>query len=202
MKLILLMCSSGVAGLYTYMFLTYLSIFDTEREEIKKILPIFFSFISVSIVFAIYSFIKLIVKIEILSIFIALIISIPIIKFFNEVGYSILIKKFRKKANDVRKKLNLNDISHFHAIDEVLYNRDYYYYIEKIDDQTNIIIWNGFLSKHELNRNDESIFIIQPFNINKELDIVKNSIVRIYETNKNFHYKFYKIKKSSIIDEN
>ncbi|ANS90968.1 hypothetical protein A6M57_13260 [Staphylococcus pseudintermedius] len=43
MEIILLLCSSGVAGLFTYIYLDYLALFDTEKLETKKMFTIMFS---------------------------------------------------------------------------------------------------------------------------------------------------------------
>ncbi|GGA95861.1 Uncharacterised protein [Staphylococcus muscae] len=43
MEMILLLCSTGVAGLFTYIYLDYLSILDTEKPEIKRMFSLLFS---------------------------------------------------------------------------------------------------------------------------------------------------------------
>ncbi|REI14260.1 hypothetical protein DOS75_11470, partial [Staphylococcus felis] len=87
MELILLLCSSGVAGLFTYIYLDYLSIFDTEKAEIKKMFSVLFSLISIGGFMIVLYFIKYIHVNNILRIIIVLIISFIIINVLNRFAY-------------------------------------------------------------------------------------------------------------------
>ncbi|EGQ4195990.1 hypothetical protein FDP64_08185, partial [Staphylococcus pseudintermedius] len=75
MEIILLLCSSGVAGLFTYIYLDYLALFDTEKLETKKMFSIMFSLISIGVFILIKSVISIWVSNEIISIILALIIA-------------------------------------------------------------------------------------------------------------------------------
>ncbi|EGQ4349750.1 hypothetical protein ELC98_12755, partial [Staphylococcus pseudintermedius] len=131
MEIILLLCSSGVAGLFTYIYLDYLALFDTEKLETKKMFSIMFSLISIGVFILIKSVISIWVSNEIISIILALIIaSLVIICVLNKFIYVKAIKFFRVMMNSSRKSMNLNPLTFQHSIDNILSVEDYVYYIE------------------------------------------------------------------------
>ncbi|PWZ43063.1 hypothetical protein DD862_14455, partial [Staphylococcus pseudintermedius] len=123
--------SSGVAGLFTYIYLDYLALFDTEKLETKKMFSIMFSLISIGVFILIKSVISIWVSNEIISIILALIIaSLVIICVLNKFIYVKAIKFFRVMMNSSRKSMNLNPLTFQHSIDNILSVEDYVYYIE------------------------------------------------------------------------
>ncbi|REI08005.1 hypothetical protein, partial [Staphylococcus felis] len=136
MEIILLLCSSGVAGLFTYIYLDYLALFDTEKLETKKMFSIMFSLISIGVFILIKSVISIWVSNEIISIILALIIaSLVIICILNKFIYVKAINFFRVMMNSSRKSMNLNPLTFQHSIDNILSVEDYVYYIECYKDE-------------------------------------------------------------------
>ncbi|WP_349421258.1 hypothetical protein [Staphylococcus felis] len=191
MEIILLLCSSGVAGLFTYIYLDYLSIFDTEKAEIKKMFSVLFSLISIGgFMIALY-FIKYIHVNNILRVIIVLIISFIIINVLNRFAYPYIIKRFRNKMNKERKANNLNPLNDKHAIDTILQTSNMFY-VEKYKDSEKPI-YQGILLKHEMTNDLDSMFIIRPMPIIKSSEKV-NEEYYYQPKNTDEYYKFYSLK--------
>ncbi|MBH9579941.1 hypothetical protein [Staphylococcus felis] len=191
MELILLLCSSGVAGLFTYIYLDYLSIFDTEKAEIKKMFSVLFSLISIGGFMIVLYFIKYIHVNNILRIIIVLIISFIIINVLNRFAYPYIIKRFRNKMNKERKANNLNPLNDKHAIDTILQTSNMFY-VEKYKDSEKPI-YQGILLKHEMTNDLDSMFIIRPTPIIKSSEKV-NEEYYYQPKNTDEYYKFYSLK--------
>ncbi|MDK8175348.1 hypothetical protein NKW85_10120 [Staphylococcus simulans] len=191
MELILLICSSGVAGLFTYIYLDYLSIFDTEKIEIKKMFSVLFSLISIGIFMIVLYFINYIHIYNFLGIIIALIISFIVINVLNKSAYPYMIKKFRNKMNKERESNNLNPLNDKHAIDTILQTSNMFY-IEKYKDNEHPI-YQGILLKHEMTNDLDSIFSIRPTPIIKNHEkVIKEYYYQPKNTDE--YYKFYGLK--------
>lgn len=191
MELILLICSSGVAGLFTYIYLDYLSIFDTEKIEIKKMFSVLFSLISIGIFMIVLYFINYIHIYNFLGIIIALIISFIVINVLNKSAYPYMIKKFRNKMNKERESNNLNPLNDKHAIDTILQTSNMFY-IEKYKDNEHPI-YHGILLKHEMTNDLDSIFSIRPTPIIKNHEkVIKEYYYQPKNTDE--YYKFYGLK--------
>ncbi|PNZ24215.1 hypothetical protein CD122_11485, partial [Staphylococcus rostri] len=99
METILLFCSSGVAGLFTYIYLDYLSIFDTESPEIKKMFSIMFSLVNVGIFLSVLELKKYINFHYAIENIICLLLVPAIIWLMNRFVFPNLIQLFRKSMN-------------------------------------------------------------------------------------------------------
>ncbi|PTE85603.1 hypothetical protein BUY79_02320 [Staphylococcus equorum] len=194
LELILLLCSSGVAGLFTYIYLDYLSIFDTEKQEIKRMFSIMFSLISVGIFILVNNLIGVFVKSELLSISIALLVSAILIIFvLNRYVYIWLINIFRSQMNTTRAKLQKNTLLYEHAIDFVLSDRQMSYYIECYDDEfVEKASMYGLIAKHEVDDNLDVSFIISTTTKFTKQELSKSDIYYVYhKTNTTSYYKIY-----------
>ncbi|NGK04676.1 hypothetical protein G0X71_05670, partial [Staphylococcus aureus] len=161
MEIILLFCSSGVAGLFTYIYLDYLSIFDTESPEIKKMFSIMFSLVNIGIflsVFELKKYINFHYAIENIT---CLLLVPTIIWLTNRFVFPNLIELFRKSMNNARKSKGLNTLSSKNALDTILQNYTKFY-IEKYSNENNNPILQGILEKYELTIDTDAIFIIEP----------------------------------------
>lgn len=191
LELILLLCSSGVAGLFTYIYLDYLSIFDTEKPEIKKMFSILFSLISVGVFLLIFYIINCIHINIVLNIIVTFTISILLIKQLNKYIYPYIINKFRNNMNKERKLNELNPLNDKHAIDTILQTSNMFYMEKyKEDDKP---IYQGILLKHELTNDLDSMFSIRPTpRINKSDKVIKEYYYQPKNTDE--YYKFYSLK--------
>lgn len=191
MELLLLLCSSGVAGLFTYIYLDYLSLFDTEKEEIKKMFSIMFSLISIGIFLLTFRILDSLVANIFCKTFLSLIAMILIIWLLNKYIYPKFILFFRKSMNKTRTNNNLNPLSDKHAIDTILQTSDMFY-IEKYKDNNNEPIYQGILLKHEITNELDSIFSIKPTPVIQNDDKV---LKKYYYQPKNTdaYYKIYSL---------
>ncbi|UXR34569.1 hypothetical protein MUA31_09265 [Staphylococcus simulans] len=191
MELILLLCSSGVAGLYTYIYLDYLSIFDTEKAEIKKMFSVLFSLISVGVFMIVLYFIKYIHVNNILRIVIVFIISLIVINVLNRLAYPYIIKRFRNKMNKEREADNLNPLNDKHAIDTILQTSNMFY-VEKYKDSGKPI-YQGILLRHEMTHDLDSMFTISPTPVIQCREkVIKEYYYQPKSTDQ--YYKFYSLK--------
>lgn len=197
MELILLLCSSGVAGLFTYIYLDYLSLFDTEKTETKKMISILFSLISVGVFIIVKSTMKLLLQNEIVTTLCALIISIIIILILNKWVYINIINKFRENMNESRSKFNQNHLIFSHVIDDILVDDRYFYYIECYrDEYVNNPSMYGLIKKHEIDNNTDVHFLIETTGKidNEKLDNADSYYV-YHKSNSNSFYKIYSFEK-------
>lgn len=191
MELILLLCSSGVAGLFTYIYLDYLSLFDTERPEIKRMLSILFSLISIGIYLIIVYFVSFIPIYAILNTIISFVIAIIVIYILNKSLYVKMIKKFRYNMNKERKNNKLNPFNEQHAIDTILQTANMFY-IEKYKDDSKPI-HQGILLHHQLTDDLDSIFVLEPTPIIKNDEkVIKEYYYQPKSTDE--YYKIYSLK--------
>ncbi|WP_432371894.1 hypothetical protein [Staphylococcus chromogenes] len=193
MELILLLCSSGVAGLFTYIYLDYLTLFDTEKLETKKMFSIMFSLISIGVFVLMKSVMSLWFSNEIISIILAFIIaSLIIIYFLNKFVYVFAINKFRNVMNKSRKNKNLNPLTFQHSIDNILSMEDYFYYVECYKDEfVNEPSMYGLLKHHQVDDNLDVSFVIST---TKKIDNnVLNQSQMYYVYHKSNSSNFYKI---------
>lgn len=189
MEFILPLCSTGVAGLFTYIYLDYLSILDTEKPEIKRMFSLLFSIISILLFLLVFKVKELIHINNILENAILLIIFLVIYIICNIWVYPQLIKLFRKSMNKSRVKNDLNPINHLHAIDTVLQSSNQFY-IEKYNGDSKEPIMQGFLKKHQLTNDLDSIFIIEPTNVIKNIESIKN--IHLYQPkNTDCYFKLF-----------
>ncbi|WP_412519698.1 hypothetical protein [Staphylococcus simulans] len=193
MELILLLCSSGVAGLFTYIYLDYLTLFDTEKLETKKMFSIMFSLISIGIFILMKSVISIWVPNEIISIILAFIIaSLIIIYVLNKFVYVFVISKFRDVMNKSRKNMNLNPLTFQHSIDNILSMEDYVYYVECYKDEfINEPSMYGLLKHHQVDDNLDVSFVIST--TKRFDDDVLNQSQMYYVYHKSNSSNFYKI---------
>lgn len=197
LEFILLLCSSGVAGLFTYIYLDYLSIFDTEKSEIKKMFSILFSLVSIGIFILVNNFIGIIIKNELLSISIALLISAMLIIFvLNKYIYVFLINIFRSHMNKIRINFQKNALIYEHAIDFVLSNSKMSYYIECYNDEfIEKPAMYGLIAKHEVDNNLDVSFIISTTSKFTNQKLAKADSYYVYhKTNTTSYYKIYGFK--------
>ncbi|HAR6121576.1 TPA: hypothetical protein I1677_001243 [Staphylococcus pseudintermedius] len=193
MEIILLLCSSGVAGLFTYIYLDYLALFDTEKLETKKMFSIMFSLISIGIFILIKSVMSIWISNEIISIVLALIIaSLVIIMILNKFIYVNMIKIFRAVMNNSRRSMNLNPLTFQHSIDNILSMEDYVYYIECYKDEyVSEPSMYGLLKHHQVDENQDVSFVIST---TKKFDNkVLNQSQKYYVYHKSNSSNFYKI---------
>lgn len=195
MELILLLCSSGVAGLFTYIYLDYLSIFDTEKPEIKKMFSIMFSLISVGIFTILNYLLNQAIGEKVISITTSIIITIFLLIFImNKYVYAFLIEKFRLKMNKQRIEDGKTPYVYSNVVDYLL-DDEAYYYLEKYSYNSDNCILKGWLSKHETNVNLDYIFAIQKAYIptKEELESA-NNINILDKSDNNTYYIIYKFK--------
>lgn len=191
MEFTLLLCSSGVAGLFTYIYLDYLSIFDTEKPEIKKMFSIMFSLVNVGIFISVFKIKEFINFNYILENIVGLILVIIIIWLMNRYVFPKIIQHFRQSMNDARKSNGLNTLASKNALDTILQNYTKFY-IEKYSDENNNPILQGILEKYELTIDTDAIFIIEPTPIIKDKEkIIKECLYQPKNTDN--YYKIYVI---------
>lgn len=190
MEIILLLCSSGVAGLYTFIYLDYLSIFDTEKKDIKKMFNILFSLLSVSTYSIISTITKYFINSNILNVLIALIVTLIVVHYLTKYIYIRIIHVFRENMNKKRSNLHLSKLSYKHPIDEVLDTEDYKFYIEYYNAENSEPITTGELIYHSVDENDEINFIIAPTPKIKDTKIIDDIFVYQKSNNANY-YKIY-----------
>lgn len=197
MELILLLCSSGVAGLFTYIYLDYLSVFDTEKSEIKKMFSTMFSLVSVGIFILVNHLIGIIIKNDLLSTSIALLVSSMLIIFvLNKYVYVFLLNIFRTQMNKTRINSQKNELIHEHAIDSILSNSQMSYYIECYHDKyIEEPSMYGLIFKHEIDNNLDVSFIISTTGkfTNQKLSEADSYYV-YHKTNMTSYYKIYGFK--------
>ncbi|HCY6402998.1 TPA: hypothetical protein O1517_002236 [Staphylococcus aureus] len=191
MEIILLFCSSGVAGLYTYIYLDYLSVFDTEKPEIKKMFSILFSLISIGVFLIVFQIVNYITSYYLINIVFSFIVALLIIKYSNKLLYPCLLKNFRKKMNEIRVSKQMNPLNDKHAIDTIL-QKSKMFYLEKYNGNVKPV-YQGILLKHELTNDLDSIFSISPTPIIKNQE---NVIEKFFYQPKNTddYYIFYSLK--------
>ncbi|MEM5397296.1 hypothetical protein V2L60_08970 [Staphylococcus gallinarum] len=195
LELILLLCSSGVAGLFTYIYLDYLAIFDTEKPEIKKMFSVLFSLISVGIFTILNYLLNQVINDNLISIMVSILITVFLLIFIlNKYIYIFLIKTFRLKMNQQRKKSGKTPYVYNNVVDHLLED-EAYYYVEKYSYNTDKCILKGWLSKHETNISLDYIFAIQNSYIptKEELESA-NSINILDKSDNNTFYIIYKFK--------
>ena len=191
MELILLLCSSGVAGLFTYIYLDYLSIFDTEKPEIKRMFSAMFSLINIGIFISVFEIKEYINFNYALENIVGLILVITIIWLMNRYVFPKLIQLFRHSMNDARKSNGLNTLASKNAIDTILQNYAKFY-IEKYNNDNSNPILQGILEKYELTIDTDAIFIIEPTPIIKSKEkIIKEFLYQPKNTDN--YYKIYVI---------
>lgn len=191
MELILLLCSSGVAGLFTYIYLDYLSIFDTENPEIKKMFSIMFSLVNIGIFLSVFELKKYIKFNYILENIICLLIVVTIIWLTNRYVFPKLIQLFRRSMNNARKSNGLNTLASKNALDTILQNYTKFY-IEKYSNENNNPILQGILEKYELTIDTDAIFIIEPTPVIKNKGkVIKECLYQPKNTDN--YYKIYVI---------
>ncbi|HDX7831687.1 TPA: hypothetical protein RQC88_001964 [Staphylococcus aureus] len=191
MEIILLFCSSGVAGLFTYIYLDYLSIFDTESPEIKKMFSIMFSLINIGIFLSVLELKKYINLHYVIENIICLLLVLTIIWLTNRFVFPNLIKLFRKSMNNARKSKGLNTLSSKNALDTILQNYTKFY-IEKYSNENNNPILQGILEKYEPTIDTDAIFIIEPTPVIKNKEkIIKEHLYQPKNTDN--YYKIYVI---------
>lgn len=191
MELILLLCSSGVAGLFTYIYLDYLSIFDTEKPEIKKMFSTMFSLVNIGVFISVFKIKEYINFNYILENVVGLILVITIIWLMNRYVFPKIIQLFRQSMNDTRKSNGLNTLASKNALDTILQNYTKFY-IEKYNNDNSIPILQGILEKYELTIDTDAIFIIEPTPIIKNKEkIIKECLYQPKNTDN--YYKIYVI---------
>ncbi|UWF57690.1 hypothetical protein NZD48_05120 [Staphylococcus hyicus] len=198
MELILLLCSSGVAGLFTYIYLDYLTLFDTEKLETKKMFSIMFSLNSIGVFILMKSIISLWFSNEIISIILAFIsASLIIIYVLNKFVYVIVISKFRDVMNKSRKNMNLNPLTFQHSIDNILSMEDYVYYVECYKDEfVNEPSMYGLLKHHQVDDNLDVSFVISTTKKFDDNVLNQSQIYYVYhKSNSSNFYKIYGFKK-------
>lgn len=192
MEIIILLSSSGAAGLFTYIYLDYLSLFDTEKLEIKKMISIMFSLINVSIFFIINNLISLFNWYEFITNLISIIAAIVIIILTNTFLYPPLIKYFRIVMNKKREEQGLNPFVDSFAIDSIL-QKSTKFYIERYNKADAAPVYQGILDKHQLTEGFDSIFIIEPTPKIKDKEKILETY--IYQpSNTDYYFKIYQIK--------
>lgn len=191
LEFILLLCSSGVAGLFTYIYLDYLSIFDTEKTEIKRMFSAMFSLINIGIFISVFKIKEYINFNYALENIVGLISVIAIIWLMNRYVFPKLIQLFRRSMNDARKSNGLNTLASKNALDTILQNYAKFY-IEKYNNDNSNPILQGILKKYELTIDTDAIFIIEPTPIIKSKEkIIKEFLYQPKNTDN--YYKIYVI---------
>lgn len=191
LEFILLLCSSGVAGLFTYIYLDYLSIFDTEKPEIKRMFSALFSLINIGIFISVFEIKEYINFNYALENIVGLISVITIIWLMNRYVFPKLIQLFRRSMNDARKSNGLNTLASKNALDTILQNYAKFY-IEKYNNDNSNPILQGILKKYELTIDTDAIFIIEPTQIIKSKEkIIKEFLYQPKNTDN--YYKIYVI---------
>lgn len=191
MEVILLLCSSGVTGLFTYIYLDYLSIFDTEKPEIKKMFSTMFSLVNIGVFISVFKIKEYINFNYILENVVGLILVITIIWLMNRYVFPKIIQLFRQSMNDTRKSNGLNTLASKNALDTILQNYTKFY-IEKYNNDNSIPILQGILEKYELTIDTDAIFIIEPTPIIKNKEkIIKECLYQPKNTDN--YYKIYVI---------
>jgi len=173
MEWISVLSSSGVAGLFTYILLDYLSLLDTERKEIKTSFLLMFSLVNVWVINTIDNIWYAILIIFILS----------------TVAFPLLLFSFRKVMNFVRSKLNKNPIEQINLF-ETIQSAEHYTFVEVYDNGS--IIDTGFLEKFQIDEN--GVLHIALDNSGELFNEYKENAVSIYNyhcTNSTVHYRIY-----------
>lgn len=191
LKLILLLCSSGVAGLFTYIYLDYLAIFDTEKPEIKRMFSVMFSLINIGIFILVFKIKEYINFNYVLENIVGFILVITMIWLMNRYGFPKLIQLFRHSMNNARKSNGLNTLASKNALDTILQNYSKFY-IEKYNNDNSNPILQGILEKYELTIDNDAIFIIEPTpTIKNKEKIIKECLYQPKNTDN--YYKIYVI---------
>lgn len=191
MELILLLSSSGVAGLLTYIYLDYLSFFDTEKNEIKKMISIMFSLVNISIFFLVQNSMNLLEWGALAKNLITILLALFIILILNVYVYPKMFKIFRKYMNKQRISEGFAPYVESAAIDSIL-QKNAKFYIERYNNMGDEPVYHGILNKHELTENLDSIFVIEP--TPKIKDNSHISFIYIYQpSNTDYYFKIYQI---------
>lgn len=191
LELILLLCSSGVAGLFTYIYLDYLAIFDTEKPEIKRMFSVMFSLINIGIFISVFKIKEYINFNYVLENIVGFILVITMIWLMNRYGFPKLIQLFRHSMNNARKSNGLNTLASKNALDTILQNYSKFY-IEKYNNDNSNPILQGILEKYELTIDNDAIFIIEPTpTIKNKEKIIKECLYQPKNTDN--YYKIYVI---------
>ncbi|PTJ81712.1 hypothetical protein BUZ84_05730 [Mammaliicoccus sciuri] len=191
MELILLLSSSGVAGLLTYIYLDYLSFFDTEKNEIKKMISIMFSLVNISIFFLVQNSMNLLEWGALAKNLITILLALFIILILNVYVYPKMFKIFRKYMNKQRISEGFAPYVESAAIDSIL-QKNAKFYIERYNNIGDEPVYHGILNKHELTENLDSIFVIEPTPKIKDNSLI--SFIYIYQpSNTDYYFKIYQI---------
>ncbi|WP_368868377.1 hypothetical protein [Staphylococcus epidermidis] len=189
MEIILLLCSSGVAGLFTYIYLDYLSLLDTEKPEIKKMFSLLFSIISIVLFILVFKLKTLTNYNDIIENIVCFILFICAYIVLNKYIYPLCIKIFRNVMNKSRKNHNMNPFSFLNAVDSILQSSSQIY-IEKYNSNKNEPILQGLLVKYQLTNDLDPIFIIEPTEVITDIEGLKN--IYLYQPkNTDCFYKIY-----------
>lgn len=191
MELILLLSSSGVAGLLTYIYLDYLSFFDTEKNEIKKMISIMFSLVNISIFFLVQNSMNLLEWGALAKNLITILLALFIILILNVYVYPKMFKIFRKYMNKQIISEGFAPYVESAAIDSIL-QKNAKFYIERYNNIGDEPVYHGILNKHELTENLDSIFVIEPTPKIKDNSLI--SFIYIYQpSNTDYYFKIYQI---------
>ncbi|MEX6217583.1 hypothetical protein [Mammaliicoccus sciuri] len=191
LEIILLLSSSGVAGLLTYIYLDYLSFFDTEKNEIKKMISIMFSLVNVSIFFLVQNCINVLEWGTLTKYLVTIVLALLIILILNIYAYPKMFELFRRFMNKQRIAEGYAPFVKSSAIDSIL-QKNAKFYIERYNNIKDDPIYQGILNKHELTENLDSIFIIEPTPKLKDKSHI--SISYIYQpNNSDYYFKIYQI---------
>lgn len=191
MEIILLLSSSGAAGLLTYIYLDYLSLFDTEKNEIKKMISIMFSLVNVSIFFLVQKCMNIFEWETLIKNMITILLAIFIIILLNIYVYPKMFKMFRKYMNKQRIAEGYVPFVESTAIDSILQKNDKFY-IERYNNIEREPVYQGILNKHELTENLDSIFVVEPTSKLKD-DSLITSIYIYQPSNTDYYFKIYQI---------
>lgn len=191
MEIILLLSSSGVAGLLTYIYLDYLSFFDTEKKEIKKMFSIMFSLVNVSIFLLVQNCVNVLEWGSLTKYMVTILLALLIILILNVYAYPKMFECFRRFMNKQRIAEGYAPFVKSSAIDSILQKNDMFY-IERYNNLEREPVYQGILNKHELTENLDSIFIIEPTPKLKNKSHI--SISYIYQpNNSDYYFKIYQI---------
>lgn len=191
MEIILLLSSSGVAGLLTYIYLDYLSFFDTEKNEIKKMISIMFSLVNVSIFFLVQNCINVLEWGTLTKYLVTIVLALLIILILNIYAFPKMFELFRRFMNKQRIAEGYAPFVKSSAIDSILQKNDKFY-IERYNNIEREPVYQGILNKHELTENLDSIFVVEPTSKLKD-DSLITSIYIYQPSNTDYYFKIYQI---------
>lgn len=205
MEFIILLLTSGIPGLYTYISLDRRSILGNVTEDIRKVYLSAFSLISALIFFIVFTVVKgednlsdLLNNITVTQLVISFMISLGIIIIFNLFLFPKTIKLYRTLSNDIRNSEGKNSLIDQHLSGFVFDDNKFLTYIE-IYNSDKLKISSGEVIYSEIDKEGSLQFLLKPASLKVKEPYIKNHLIdrkyNYYSTKDNQLIKVYKLRR-------